>query len=160
MVKYLLSLGMIFFLIGCGNTSSYKYIEPNVQAEKPSVQDLLVTESKHLTSPQYLDESKYESDELEIVKLINLRVQYLWEGNEEKYLKLFIENGPISQKPNYQINELVIEDEITFQEQKEIYQAVCRIKEIHTDQTESSTGYVFRKDKHDDQAVWMIADID
>ncbi|WP_454190157.1 hypothetical protein [Paenibacillus sp. Marseille-Q7038] len=162
MVKYLLFLGMIILLVGCGNTSSPSITQPKVQAEEPFVQDPLETESKHLTSlsPQYLDESNYTGDELEIVRLINQRAQFLWEGNEEEYLTLFTEDSPLSQIPNYQIQELVIEDEIAFQEQKQIYQAACRIKEIHIDKTESSRGYVFKKDKQAAQAAWKIADID
>ncbi|MBD7966765.1 hypothetical protein [Paenibacillus gallinarum] len=162
MVKYLLFLGTIILLVGCGNTSSQFITQPKVQTEEPFVQDPLETESKHLTSlsPQYLDESKYTGDELEIVRLINQRAEYLWEGNEEEYLTLFTEDRPVSQIPNYQIQELVIEDEIAFQEQKQIYQVACRIKEIHIDKTESSRGYVFKKDKQDAQAAWKIADID
>ncbi|MEF3351931.1 hypothetical protein PV403_01965 [Paenibacillus sp. GYB006] len=162
MVKYLLFLGMIILLVECGNTFYKSITQPKVQAEEPFVQDPLETESKHLTSlsPQYLDESKYTGDELEIVRLINQRAQFLREGNEEEYLTLFTEDRPVSQIPNYQIQELVIEDKIAVQEQKQIYQAACRIREIHIDKAESSRGYVFKKDKQDAQAAWKIADID
>ncbi|WIV20359.1 hypothetical protein QPK24_06605 [Paenibacillus polygoni] len=107
MVKCLIFLGMVILLVGCGSTSYKTIPQPKVQAEEPFVQDPLESESKPLTSlsPQYLDESKYTGDELQIVRLINQRAEYLWEGNEEEYLTLLTEDSPVSQIPDYQIQE-------------------------------------------------------
>lgn len=42
--------------------------------------------------PEYLDETNYTGDKLEIVKLMNTRLRYLYEEDEKRYMNLLIQN--------------------------------------------------------------------
>ncbi|WP_427051023.1 hypothetical protein [Paenibacillus sp. TC-CSREp1] len=109
-----------------------------------------------------MDESKYSGDELEIVKLMNARMRYLCEQDEEGYMGLFTAEAPVTGKPGYKVRHIISMDEITITEQKNIYQATVKVTELRQgDEMEYNQMMVFRKKKADgNTAQWMIADID
>lgn len=110
-------------------------------------------------NPSYLEESEYEGDELAIVQIINARVKYLWEGNEEEYLKLILENSPLTGFPAYQIEKVELRSDISIQEQKYVFQAVVGTVEYRDKGEDFSNMYVLLKNK-EKGAVWKILDID
>jgi hypothetical protein len=116
---------------------------------------------EEVVPPEYVDESKYSGDELEMVKLMNARMRYVYEQDEKGYMSLFAPEAPISGMPNYTFSKITSMGDITITEQKKIYQGVVIITELQDDDIESSSTMVFRKWKADgEHAKWIIADID
>jgi len=93
-------------------------------------------------NPSYLEEDGYEGDELAIVQIINARVKYLWEGNEEEYMKLILENSPLTGFPAYQIEKVELRSDISIQEQKYVFQAVVGSVEYRDNGEEYNNVYV------------------
>ncbi|MBB6021172.1 hypothetical protein HNR77_002265 [Paenibacillus sp. JGP012] len=106
--------------------------------------------------------SKYSGDELAIVKLMNARMRYLYEQDEEGYMSLFTAEAPVTGKPGYKVRHMISMDKITITEQKNIYQATVKVSELRQgDEMEYNQMMVFWRKKADgDAAQWMIADID
>lgn len=130
--------------------------EVSVDEDKPAVS----TPQDEVSPPEYVDESKYSGDELEIVKLMNTRMRYLYEQDENGYMSLFAPESPISGMPNYTFSKITSMGDITITEQKKLYQGVVMITELR-EGVESSSTMVFWKWKADgERAKWIIADID
>ncbi|MGR6542682.1 hypothetical protein [Paenibacillus tundrae] len=111
--------------------------------------------------PVYLDETNYSGDELEIIQLINARIRYLWEEDEQQYLQLFQENSSISSMPSYKIKTAKLSGDLTIREQRTLYEGVIFLEEVRDDTRESRSMYVFTKIKDEgDSARWKFADID
>nr|WP_154958332.1 hypothetical protein [Paenibacillus xylanexedens] len=118
------------------------------------------TPQDEVVPPEYVDESKYSGDELEIVKLMNTRMRYLYEQDEKRYMSLFAPESPISGMPNYIFSKITSMGDITITEQKKLYQGFVIITEL-IEGVESSSTMVFWKWKADgEHAKWIIADID
>lgn len=117
-------------------------------------------ESPELDTPMYIDEGLYTGDELEMIKLINLRMKYLWEVDENNYMSLFHKDSPINAIPLFKIESTKLRSEISIREQKNVYQAVVSVTELRYDsEDENNPTYVFQKDKKEG-AEWLIRDID
>ncbi|MBR2566546.1 MAG: hypothetical protein IKE29_18285 [Paenibacillus sp.] len=131
--------------------------ESSVDEEEPAVS----SPQGEVVPPEYVDESKYSGDELEIVKLMNARMRYLYEQDEKGYMSLFAPESPVSGMPNFTVRKITSMGDITITEQKKIYQGVVIITELEEGDIESSPIMVFWKKKADgDAAKWIIADID
>lgn len=115
--------------------------------------------SKNAEAPQYLDESQYSADALEIVKLFNLRIKYVYEQNTEEYLKLFMPNSPISGLPKYKLLTIKPLSDISISEHKRYFMAVVPTEDIFMEKEKVNNQYVFIKWKGIEEN-WMIADID
>ncbi|KAA8785392.1 hypothetical protein EC604_16225 [Paenibacillus amylolyticus] len=166
--KFALILGVMLLLV----TACQSKTEPE-DTQQPDVSvstndELSVDEDESAVStpqdevapPEYVDESKYSGDELEIVKLMNTRMRYLYEQDEKGYMSLFAPESPISGMPNYTFRKIISMGGITITEQKKLYQGVVIITELEDD-IESSSTMVFWKWKADgEHAKWIIADID
>ncbi|MDT0121704.1 hypothetical protein Q9R46_03570 [Paenibacillus sp. RRE4] len=128
-----------------------------VDEDEPAVS----TPQDEVVPPEYVDESKYSGDELEMVKLMNTRMRYLYEKDEKGYMSLFAPESPISGMPSYTVRKVISMGDITITEQKKIYQGFVIITELEEGNIESSPTMVFWKKKADgDAAKWIIADID
>ncbi|GKU79183.1 hypothetical protein [Paenibacillus sp. L3-i20] len=111
-------------------------------------------------SPTYIDEANYEGDELEVIKVINLRVKYIWEENESDYMKLLYKDSMVSNFPSDKIVGISLRDTISITEQKYVYQAVVQVMQKRLDSTaEQISVYVLLKTK-EENASWTIQDID
>ncbi|MGF6355899.1 hypothetical protein ABIE27_003814 [Paenibacillus sp. 4624] len=166
--KFALILGVMLLLV----TACQSKTEPE-DTQQPDVSvstndELSVDEDESAVStpqdevapPEYVDESKYSGDELEIVKLMNTRMRYLYEQDEKGYMSLFAPESPISGMPNYTFRKIISMGGITITEQKKLYQGVVIITELEDD-IDSSSTMVFWKWKADgEHAKWIIADID
>ncbi|MGQ8871213.1 hypothetical protein [Paenibacillus sp. TSA_86.1] len=160
-------IGMMLLVTACQNQT-----EPN-NAQKPAVEvntndesvgqgELNVSSPQdEVVPPEYLDESKYSGDKLEIVKLMNARMRYLYEQDEKGYMSLFAPESPFSGMPNQTVRKITSMGDITITEQKKLYQGVVIITELREGDIEDSPIMVFWKKKADgDAAKWIIADID
>lgn len=154
-------------LTACGDQSTKQAIQSAPLATNESQSTPNTEETPHSTEseeliyeePLYLAEEEYQGDELEIIKLMNLRMKYLWEENESDYMALIDENSPLGFSPKYKIKEIKLLRNIVVQEQKNIFQAVVSVNEARYDDQEYNYTYVFRKNK-EEGSTWKIADID
>lgn len=167
--KFALILGAMLLLV----TACQSKTKPEEDTQKPDVSVSTNDESSvdedepavsmpqdEVAPPEYVDESKYSGDELEIVKLMNARMRYLYEQDEKGYMSLFAPESPISGMPNYTFRKITSMGDITITEQKKLYQGFVMITELK-EGVESSSTMVFWKWKADgDSAKWVIADID
>ncbi|MCM3173034.1 hypothetical protein [Paenibacillus sp. MER 99-2] len=111
--------------------------------------------------PVYLDETNYSGDELEIIQLINARIRYLWEEDEQQYLQLFQEQSGVSSIPSYKIKNVMFTSDLTIKEQRTLYEGLVFLEEVRDDGRESLSMYVFTKIKDEgDSARWKFAGID
>lgn len=169
--QFIVIVMLILLLTACGNQNAVEEqgnIQSPVIAQKETPKDeAAVTKETNperstssLVSPTYLDESKYQGEELEIIKLINLRIQYLWEGNEESYMKLIYEQSPLINFPAYKLEKASLRSDISFKEQSKIIQAVIGVEEVRLGEDEERNYvYVFSKRK-EEGAKWGYQDID
>ncbi|WP_434752221.1 hypothetical protein [Paenibacillus amylolyticus] len=131
--------------------------ESSVDEDEPAVS----LPQDEVVPPEYVDERKYSGDELEIVKLMNARMRYLYEQDEKGYMSLFAPESPISVMPNHTVRKITSMGDIMITEQKKLYQGVVIITELKEGDIEDSPIMVFWKKKADgDAAKWIIADID
>lgn len=129
--------------------------ESSVDEDEPAVS----LPQGEVVPPEYVDESKYSGDELEIVKLMNARMRYVYEQDEKGYMSLFAPDSPISGMPNYTFHKITSMD-IAITEQKKLYQGFVMMTELK-EGVESSSTMVFWKWKADgEHAKWIITDID
>lgn len=138
-------------LAGCGEskTKEADSAQSTNQEENPvENSNKQVNEEKQI----YIDESKYEGDELELVKLINLSTKYRNEGNEEEYLKLF-DSITITSLPSTKIASVQI-DNINFM--SENVGSVRTTIQYETSTEPSIFTYTFNKK----DSEWFITDID
>lgn len=168
MRKLTVMLGLFLFLVACQNKTS---MEDAQNPAEPSPEVLTVeagqngevtaTTELHDIPPVYIDEANYTGDELEIVKLMNARQRYIWEEDEKGYMSLIDPQSPVSGMTRTKVRKIVSMSDITFQEQKKLYQAVVRVTELKENDKEYNSTMVFWKKKEEgDSAQWIIADID
>lgn len=173
MKKLTVTLGLFLFIIACTacqdeTTSEETQLPTNpmtesVTKEENKQKDEEITTLKETKDipPVYLDETNYTGDELEIVKLMNARLRYIWEEDEQGYMSLIDPQSPLSGIRKIKVRKVTSMSDITFQEQKKLYQAVVTVTELDENDVESSNIMVFWKKKEDgDLAQWVIADID
>ncbi|MBD2843644.1 hypothetical protein IDH44_00455 [Paenibacillus sp. IB182496] len=112
------------------------------------------------SQPVYLTTEGATGDELEVLELINRRVQSLWEGDEDAYWRLMAPDAPFTTFPSYRIRELRMVEPVTIQEQQRLFQAVALVEEWRIDEDAPGHAmYVLHKSK-EEGAAWRIADID
>ncbi|ANE47818.1 hypothetical protein SY83_17700 [Paenibacillus swuensis] len=120
---------------------------------------IILTSCSEATHPEYIPESNFTGDQLEIVKLINLRMKYIFEENKDEYVKLTAPNSPVSNPPSYKVKKVKVMEEIHIREQKNIYEASVRTNEVTFNKEEMTYVYVFWKGKQPND-TWLIMDID
>ncbi|NMI03101.1 hypothetical protein HF638_03895 [Paenibacillus sp. SZ31] len=144
---------LILLLVACQNKGNTE--DAQQDEEIPTFQE------KEDIPPVYLDETNYTGDELEIVKLMNARVRYLYEKDEKAYMNLFDPQSPISGIGRYKVRKITSISDIIIQEQKQLYQGAVTITELRENDKEYISTMVFWKKKEDgDNAQWIFADID
>jgi hypothetical protein len=121
--------------------------------------DQYSTPSQEIESPHYLIESEYSGDELDIIKLINQRIKFIFEENESRYMELFHATSPINGMSKYKLKTVKLLTEINIQEQKNSYFALVKAEDILMSGESYSSSYVFLKAKNTDGG-WKIGDID
>ncbi|OMF16646.1 hypothetical protein BK131_01210 [Paenibacillus amylolyticus] len=153
-MRKLMIVSLLFLLlVACQNKGN---TEDAQQGE-----EIPTSQEKEDIPPVYLDETNYTGDELEIVKLMNARVRYLYEKDEKAYMNLFDPQSPISGMGRYKIRKITSISDIIIQEQKQLYQGAVTITELRENDKEYISTMVFWKKKEDgDNAQWVIADID
>ncbi|WP_411736004.1 hypothetical protein [Paenibacillus sp. M2] len=160
---------LLLLLAACQNKGNTQDAQQSIDSpsqsvtEKETLQDeeISTSQEKEDIPPEYLDETNYTGDQLEIVKLMNARMRYLYEKDEAAYMNLFDPKSPISGMGRYKVLKVTSMSDITIQEQRKLYQAVVMINELNENGEEYSNTMVFWKKKEDgDSAQWIIADID
>jgi hypothetical protein len=159
-----ITLGLLLILCACGSkpTRTEEISSATATSTHPPTEAII-------SPPEYIDESKYSDDELEIVKLINLHIRYLYEENLSEYRKLIWPTSPINPDPiddsypfpRYKIKKVNFRDDIIITEQNNVFQGVVPV-EVQTYNDENnimSFVYVVLKGKKPDDK-WMILDID
>ncbi|MEK4361438.1 hypothetical protein MKX68_02860 [Paenibacillus sp. FSL M8-0212] len=168
-MKKLTVISLLFLLlVACQNqeyTEDAQSIDSSARSvtEKEAQQDEEISTSQENEDipPEYLDETNYTGDKLEIVKLMNARMRYLYEEDEKAYMSLIDPKSPISGMGRYKVLKVTSMSDITIQEQRKLYQAVVIVNELNENNEEYSNTMVFWKKKEDgDSAQWVIADID
>ncbi|MFS0870307.1 hypothetical protein AB3N00_10185 [Paenibacillus xylanilyticus] len=167
MKKLTIMLGLFLFLIACQDKSNHEDPQEHAEPVSESVtadetqKNGLTSEGDEDIPPVYIDETNYTGDELEIVKLMNTRLRYLWEEDEKGYMSLIDPQSPVSGMSRTKVRKVISMSDITIQEQKKLYQGVVEVTELKENDVESSSIMVFWKKKVDgDSAQWIIADID
>jgi len=117
------------------------------------------TSSQVIESPEYINESVYSGNELDIIRLINQRMKYTFEENESEYMKLFHATSPINGLPKYKLRTVKILEEINIQEQKYSFVALVKVEDIVMSGEAFNNNYVFIKAKNSKDG-WKIGDID
>ncbi|MFX3647825.1 MAG: hypothetical protein ACE3K2_28465 [Paenibacillus sp.] len=169
-MKKLTLVSLVFLLlVACQNQGNTDDAQQTIDSspfnvtEKEAQQneEISTSQEKEDTPPEYLDETSYTGDKLEIVKLMNARMRYLYEKDEAAYMSLIDPESPILGMGRYTVLKVTSMSEITIQEQRKLYQAVVMVNEINENDEEYSNTMVFWKKKEDgDSAQWVIADID
>ncbi|WP_440117801.1 hypothetical protein [Paenibacillus sp. QZ-Y1] len=170
-MKKLIVCSLLFlFLIACQDKTTNEAVQkPAIPVTESHTEEAVKQKDDEAAAPKedkgippvYLDETKYTGDELEIIKLMNARMRYLWEGDEKSYMSLFDPQSPVSGMLGYKIRQVTSMSEITIREQKKLYEAVVRVTELREDEEEVWKSMVFWKKKADgDAAQWIFADID
>ncbi|SDM33628.1 hypothetical protein SAMN05428961_11448 [Paenibacillus sp. OK060] len=102
----------------------------------------------------FVDESKFEGEEQELVKLLNLSTKYRNEGDQAAYMDLVSDepNTPINQMNSKKIADMQIDSIGEISESQGTIIATVTTE----GSTPGSTMYIFHKTK----GVWKIYDID
>jgi hypothetical protein len=155
---------LLLILCSCGS-------KPITTEEIPSatVTSTLLPTEVIIQPPEYIDENKYSGEKLEIVKLINQYIRYLYEENLSEYKKLMWPTSPINPDPNddsyhfprYKIKKVHFRDDIKITEQNNVFQGVVPLEEQTYDEEYNimNNVYVFLRGKKLEDK-WMILDID
>ncbi|GAS80442.1 hypothetical protein [Paenibacillus amylolyticus] len=169
-MKKLILVSLLFLLlVACQNQTNTEDAQQTIDSSTLNVTDkeaqqneeISTSQEKEEIPPEYLDETSYNGDQLEIVKLMNARMRYLYEKDEVAYMSLVDPESPILGMGRYTVLKVTSMSDITIQEQKKLYQAVVMINELNENDEEYSNTMVFWKKKEDgDSAQWVIADID
>ncbi|MDQ0721844.1 hypothetical protein QF049_003105 [Paenibacillus sp. W4I10] len=149
-MKKLTLFSLLFLLlVACQNQENTENVQQSIVQEKEDI------------PPEYLNETNYNGDKLEIVKLMNARMRYLYEKDEKGYMNFFDPQSPISGMGRYKVRKITSISDIIIQEQKKLYQGAVTITELRENDKEYINTMVFWKKKADgDNAQWVIADID
>ncbi|WKL00600.1 hypothetical protein Q0F98_26735 [Paenibacillus amylolyticus] len=84
-MKKLMIVSLLFLLlVACQNKGNTEDAQQD--------EEISTSQEKEDIPPEYLDETNYTGDELEIVKLMNARMRYLNEEDEKRYMNLLIQN--------------------------------------------------------------------
>ncbi|MGW7162389.1 hypothetical protein [Paenibacillus taichungensis] len=170
-MKKLTVLSLLFlFLIACQDKTTHEAVQkPTIPVTESVTDEAIEQKDDEAEAPKedkgippvYLDETKYTGDELEIVKLMNVRMRYIWEEDEEGYMSLFDPQSPVSGIPVSKVRKVISMSKINIREQKKLYEALVMVTELRENEEEASSSMVFRKKKADgDAAKWIFADID
>ncbi|MDQ0657767.1 hypothetical protein [Paenibacillus sp. W2I17] len=95
---------LLLLLVACQKQENTEDAQQSIDSlaqsvtEKGAQQDeeISTSQEKEDIPPEYLDETNYTGDELEIVKLMNARMRYLYEEDEKRYMNLFDPKSTIS----------------------------------------------------------------
>ncbi|WP_315795023.1 hypothetical protein [Paenibacillus sp. BIC5C1] len=169
-MKKLIVMSLLFlFLIAFQDKTTHEAVQKPTISVTESVTDEAIeqkddeeaTKKDKGTPPVYLDETKYTGDELEIVKLMNVRMRYIWEEDEKGYMSLFDPQSPVSGMPISKVRKVISMSKIKIREQKKLYEALVMVTELRENGEEFGPSMVFWKKKADgDAAKWIFADID
>jgi len=175
-MKKLTALSLLFlFLIACQDKTTHEAAQkPTIPVTESVTDEAIEQKDDEAEAPKkdkgippvYLDETKYTGDELEIVKLMNDRMRYMWEEDEKGYMSLFDPQSPVSGMPvsgfsGFKVRKIISMSDINIREQKKLYEALVMVTELRENEEEASSSMVFRKKKADgDAAKWIFADID
>ncbi|PRA08729.1 MULTISPECIES: hypothetical protein [unclassified Paenibacillus] len=169
-MKKLTVVSLLFLLLmACQNQENTEDGQQSLDSSAQSVTEKEVQQNEEISTlqekedipPEYLDETNYTGDQLEIVKLMNARMRYLYEEDEKRYMNLFDPQSPISGMGRYKIRKITSISDILIQEQKKLFQVAVTITELRENDKEYINTMVFWKKKEDgDSAQWVIADID
>lgn len=160
---------LLLLLVACQNQENTEDAQQSIDSLAQSVtaketqqdEEISTSHEKEDIPPEYLDETNYTGDKLEIVKLMNARIRYLYEKDEIAYMSLIDPESPISGMGRYKVLKVTSMSDITIQEQRKLYQAVVIVNELNENDEEYSNTMVFWKKKEDgDNAQWIFADID
>lgn len=148
-VLTILLLSMLL-LAGCGQSNT------NGNSERSTNSDITNKEQNDVANEQqvYIDESSYEGEELELVKVLNKSIKYRNERNENEFMAL------ISNEPDTPIKQMNLKKVINIQIDRigDISDTTGVIQALITTENapQSSTMYVF----HKINGQWKIYDID
>ncbi|ETT38097.1 hypothetical protein C161_08233 [Paenibacillus sp. FSL R5-192] len=169
-MKKLTVVSVLFLLlVACQNQENTEDAQQSLDSSTRSVTEIEAQQDEEKSTsqenedipPEYLDETNYTGDKLEIVKLMNARMRYLYEEDEKRYMNLFDPKSPISGMGRYKVLKVNPMSDITIQEQRKLFQAVVTVNELKENNEEYINTMVFWKKKEDgDNAQWVIADID
>ncbi|CAM2977367.1 hypothetical protein MHB84_04760 [Paenibacillus sp. FSL F4-0087] len=170
-MKKLTVLSLLFlFLIACQDKTTHEAVQkPTIPVTESVTDEAIEQKDDEAEAPKedkgippvYLDETKYTGDELEIVKLMNVRMRYIWEEDEEGYMSLFDPQSPVSGIPVSKVRKVISMSKIKIREQKKLYEALVMVTELRENGEEFGPSMVFWKKKADgDAAKWIFADID
>jgi hypothetical protein len=191
MRKYLvpiITIALLLNIIACGSTShsgskqnntvgiigsssspeaSSYAVEPPVKTDNNSP-SVAATASSDLAEkhPVYIDESQYTGDKLEIIKLINLEMKYLYEEDKKAYLSLLLPNSGIYpadvstfRLPGNKIQHVELQYDPVVKEQKSVFEAQVDLYEYTNDKDKRLATYVFQKGKGPED-TWKFSLID
>ncbi|MEO2214495.1 hypothetical protein ABGV40_26865 [Paenibacillus amylolyticus] len=169
-MRKLTVVSLVFLLlVACQNKENTEDGQQSLDSSAQSVTEKETQQDKEISAsqetedipPEYLDETNYIGDKLEIVKLMNARMRYLYEKDEKRYMNLFDPQSPMSGMGRYKVLKVTSMSDITIQEQRKLYQAVVTVNELKENNEEYNNTMVFWKKKEDgNPAQWVIADID
>ncbi|MFC9707354.1 hypothetical protein ACFTRD_04260 [Paenibacillus sp. NPDC056933] len=170
-MKKLTALSLLFlFLIACQDKTTNEAMQkPTIPVTESVTDEAIQQKDDEAAAPKkdkgippvYLDETNYTGDELEIVKLMNVRMRYIWEEDEKGYMSLFDPQSPVSGMPASKVHKVISMSKIKIREQKKLYEALVMVTELRENGEEFGPSMVFWKKKADgDAAKWVFADID
>ncbi|MEY8744481.1 hypothetical protein AB9M62_34775 [Bacillales bacterium AN1005] len=169
-VSVLLLVLVVLVLTACQNQSSERVRESSSTRATNNETEQIASENESssevvvepvVEEPVYLDEANYSGDELEIIQLINARIRYLEEEDEQQYLQLFQEQSGVSSMPSYKIESVTFTSDLTIKEQRTLYEGLVFLEETRFGGKKSPSMYVFTKLKDEgDSARWKFAGID
>lgn len=139
-------------------------LDSEIEGSPVPSDEVLSLPEERSAAPAYLDESKFSGEERPLIHLINLRMKYLFEEDQENYIALYTETAPIDRTlvkdfPRFKITSVDVDGGIVINEQRSLFEAVVQVKESRDFGEASSSVYVFQKGK-DKDAEWLIADVD
>ncbi|MEK4661755.1 hypothetical protein MHH93_07670 [Priestia sp. FSL H7-0729] len=111
-MKKLILVSLLFLLlVACQNQGNTDDAQQTIDSSTLNVtenetqqnEEISTSQEKEDTPPEYLDETNYNGDQLEIVKLMNARMRYLYEKDEAAYMSLIDPESPILGMGRYKI---------------------------------------------------------
>jgi hypothetical protein len=152
--KIIVLISLLYSLSAC-NSKNGDHLLINELAETTTYS----TSSQVIESPEYINESLYSGNELDIIRLINQRIKYTFEENESEYMGLFHATSPMNGLPKYKLKTVKLLTEIKIQEQKYSFVALVQAEDIVISGDLFNNNYVFIKAKNNNDG-WKIGDID
>ncbi|MCM3785410.1 hypothetical protein M3231_20770 [Neobacillus mesonae] len=143
-------LSFSMWLAACSNIDNPSNEQDEIIDQGQQV-DPVKSQKNQITTDTKVDESLYEGEELELIKLVNLSVQYRNEGNEEKFKNLLSTNSAIISINKNEISDIEIHAIGDITDTQAVIEA-----NVTTQGITNLTIYVFLKEN----GSWKIADID